>query len=101
MSDAAVSKEADVHPEVVHPVVEEPVGVIRPGGWMYKSPKIGPVTLPWYASPKVQLGMVAFVCFLCPGMYNALGGMGGGGKSDPTLADNMVSVVPVHTARPS
>lgn len=34
--------------------------------------------------------MVAFVCFLCPGMFNALGGLGGGGKSDPTLADNMV-----------
>lgn len=47
--------------------------------------------LPWYASPKFQLGMVSFVCFLCPGMFNALGGMGGGGKADATLADNMVS----------
>ncbi|RAL64249.1 hypothetical protein DID88_002141 [Monilinia fructigena] len=37
----------------------------------------------------IQLTMVAFVCFLCPGMFNALGGLGGGGKSDPTLADNM------------
>lgn len=46
--------------------------------------------LPWYASPKTQLVMVSFVCFLCPGMFNALGGMGGGGKADATLADNMV-----------
>jgi hypothetical protein len=45
----------------------------------------------WFASPKIQLAMVSFVCFLCPGMFNALGGMGGGGKTDATLADNMVS----------
>jgi hypothetical protein len=28
---------------------------------------------------------------MCPGMFNALGGLGGGGKTDATLADNMVS----------
>lgn len=61
----------------------------RPAGWMYKN--IG--KLGWYASPKVQLGMVAFVCFMCPGMFNALSGLGGGGKADPTLADQMVSLV--------
>jgi hypothetical protein len=33
---------------------------------------------------------VAFVCFLCPGMFNALTGLGGGGKTSTTLADNMV-----------
>lgn len=58
-----------------------------PSGWMYK--RHG--KLAWYASPSVQLGLVAFVCFLCPGMFNALGGLGGGGKADPTTADNMVS----------
>lgn len=62
-----------------------------PPGWMYRERKIGKFSIPWYASPKVQLGMVAFVCFLCPGMFNALGGMGGGGRADPTLGDNMVS----------
>lgn len=62
-----------------------------PTGWMYRQRKIGPITIPWYASPKVQLFMVAMVCFLCPGMFNALGGMGGGGKADATLADDMVS----------
>lgn len=73
--------------------VEESTGVVDlPRSWKYRERKIGPLTIPWFASPKIQLGMVAFVCFLCPGMFNALGGMGGGGKTDPTLADNMVSM---------
>ncbi|SMY21387.1 unnamed protein product [Zymoseptoria tritici ST99CH_1A5] len=54
-----------------------------PTGWMYKSRKIGPVTLPYYASPRAQLLLVAFVCFLCPGMFNAVNGLGGGGQLDP------------------
>lgn len=62
----------------------------RPAGWMYTPLRIGKITT-WYASPGFQLGMVAFVCFMCPGMYNALSGLGGGGKTDNTLADNMVS----------
>ncbi|KAL4802877.1 major facilitator superfamily domain-containing protein [Aspergillus unguis] len=48
--------------------------------WMYKSPKIGPWTLPYFASPMTQLLLVAFVCFLCPGMYNAVTGLGGAGQ---------------------
>ncbi|KAJ5940107.1 Major facilitator superfamily domain general substrate transporter [Penicillium verrucosum] len=67
----------------------EPDPTPRPAGWMYKSNKIGKFSTSWYASPRIQLGMVAFVCFLCPGMFNALSGMGGGGKSDPSLADKM------------
>jgi hypothetical protein len=62
-----------------------------PAGWKYRQRRIFGLTLPWYASPKIQLGMVSFVCFMCPGMFNALGGLGGGGKTDATLADNMVS----------
>lgn len=46
----------------------EHVGEI-PAGWRYKQLKIGPLKLPWYASPQVQLVMVALVCFLCPGMH--------------------------------
>jgi hypothetical protein len=61
-----------------------------PQGWMYRQRKLGSLVIPWYASPKIQLIMVSFVCFLCPGMFNALGGLGGGGKADATLADNMV-----------
>lgn len=63
----------------------------RPRGWMYLSAKVGSHSLPWYASPPVQLGLVSAVCFLCPGMYNALTGLGGGGRKDVTLADHMVS----------
>jgi len=61
----------------------------RPAGWKWRARKIGPLTIPRYASPRFQLIMVSFVCFLCPGMFNALGGLGGGGKTDATLADNM------------
>jgi MFS family permease len=55
--------------------------VDRPAGWIYRSRRIAGTEL-WYASPKVQLLMVSFVCFLCPGMYNALTGLGGGGQVD-------------------
>lgn len=65
--------------------------VVRPRGWMYKRIGVGKWNVGWYASPKFQLGMVAFVCFMCPGMFNALGGLGGGGKADAKLADDMVS----------
>ncbi|PNS15793.1 UNC93-like protein [Sphaceloma murrayae] len=62
--------------------------VVRPAGWKYKQINVGGLTLPWYASPPAQLLLVASVCFLCPGMYNALGGMGGGGQIDATAADH-------------
>ncbi|KAI0014730.1 major facilitator superfamily domain-containing protein [Xylariomycetidae sp. FL0641] len=60
--------------------------VPRPAGWIYRGVKIGRKEF-WYASPKVQLCMVAFVCFLCPGLYNALGGIGGGGQLDTSVQD--------------
>ena len=60
----------------------------RPAGWMYKSFKLGPLRIPWYASPPTQLVIVAFVCFLCPGMFNAVNGLGGGGQLNATVADN-------------
>lgn len=50
--------------------------------WMYKPCKIGRWTFPWFASPEVQLVLVSFVCFLCPGMFNAVSGLGGGGQVD-------------------
>lgn len=61
--------------------------VPRPAGWMYKGFRIGGHEL-WYASPPVQLFMVAMVCFLCPGMFNALGGLGAGGQVDGTAQTN-------------
>lgn len=59
----------------------------RPAGWMYKGVKVGRSEF-WYASPKMQLLMVSLVCFMCPGMFNALGGLGGGGQVDPTAQDH-------------
>uniref|UniRef100_A0A6N2LPE5 Uncharacterized protein n=1 Tax=Salix viminalis TaxID=40686 RepID=A0A6N2LPE5_SALVM len=41
-----------------------------------------------YNSPLVQVGLIGLVCFCCPGMFNALTGMGGGGQVDPTAANN-------------
>ncbi|KAM1232414.1 hypothetical protein ACFX13_042973 [Malus domestica] len=41
-----------------------------------------------YNSPFVQVSLIGFVCFCCPGMFNALSGMGGGGQVDPTASNN-------------
>ncbi|KAG6479173.1 UNC93-like protein 1 [Zingiber officinale] len=41
-----------------------------------------------YNSPLVQVGLIGIVCFCCPGMFNALSGMGGGGQVDHTAANN-------------
>lgn len=35
-----------------------------------------------YSLPIVQVALVGFVCFLCPGCFNALSGIGGGGQVD-------------------
>ena len=57
-------------------------------GKRYRRYRVGPFTLPYYASPSVQLTLVAFVCFLCPGMFNAVNGLGGAGQIDAKTADN-------------
>ncbi|XP_049935907.1 UNC93-like protein 1 [Nymphaea colorata] len=41
-----------------------------------------------YNSPVAQVVLVGLVCFCCPGMFNALSGMGGGGQVDHTVANN-------------
>lgn len=76
---------ADTAPEIHSPTTNEPIH--RPAGWMYRGFKVGKTEV-WYASPKMQLFMVAMVCFLCPGMYNSLTGMGGGGQVDAQVQDN-------------
>ncbi|KAI1759071.1 MFS general substrate transporter [Hypoxylon sp. FL1150] len=91
MADAKeTSTGAEAHPVALsHSDVAESTHAVepRPAGWMYRGFKIGKKEF-WYASPKVQLLMVALVCFMCPGMYNALGGLGGGGQVDPTVQDH-------------
>lgn len=54
--------------------------IIRPTGWKYKERRIFGIRIPAYASPQVQVLMVSLVCFLCPGQFNALSGLGGGGQ---------------------
>jgi MFS family permease len=62
--------------------------LVLPDSWKYKRFTIFGYKLPWFASPPVQLVIVSLVCFMCPGMFNALNGMGGGGQLDPTANNN-------------
>ncbi|KAM0946659.1 putative Ion channel regulatory protein, UNC-93 [Dioscorea sansibarensis] len=39
-------------------------------------------------SPLVQVCLIGLVCFFCPGMFNALSGMGGGGQVNHEAANN-------------
>lgn len=76
-------------------------------GWKYKQISLlGGFKLPCYASPMVQMLLVATTCFLygipwsrpekyrsltvrrCPGMFNALTGLGGGGQVNADIANN-------------
>jgi len=41
-----------------------------------------------YSDPFVQVILVGFICFCCPGMFNAVNGMGGAGQADPKTADD-------------
>ncbi|KAF7301534.1 hypothetical protein MIND_00718900 [Mycena indigotica] len=42
----------------------------------------------FYSHPATQVAMVGFVCFMCPGLFNSLSGIGGGGQEDAKTADN-------------
>ncbi|KAF8060872.1 MFS general substrate transporter [Lyophyllum atratum] len=41
-----------------------------------------------YYHPLTQVCMLGFVCFMCPGLFNALNGLGGGGQVDNTTSAN-------------
>ncbi|RUS27925.1 major facilitator superfamily domain-containing protein [Jimgerdemannia flammicorona] len=41
-----------------------------------------------YSSPYTQVVLVAFICFCCPGMFNAINGLGAAGQADATAQDN-------------
>lgn len=86
---SATTTTADPHLPVLEAYNADEAGQSLTGKpWMYRSRRIGPIRIPAYASPPFQLGLVAFVCFLCPGMFNALAGLGGGGQIDATTANN-------------
>ncbi|GAA5840302.1 hypothetical protein JCM11251_006689 [Rhodosporidiobolus azoricus] len=42
----------------------------------------------FHAHPMLQVLLISLVCLACPGMFNALSGVGGGGQLDPTTAAN-------------
>lgn len=48
----------------------------------------GNVYMRLYTDPWFQIILISVVCFCCPGMYNALSGMGGSGQVDSTVAAN-------------
>lgn len=35
-----------------------------------------------YYHPRTQIALIGFVCFMCPGLFNALNGLGAGGQVD-------------------
>lgn len=41
-----------------------------------------------FNSPLIQIILIGLVCFCCPGMFNALSGMGGGGQVNHEAANN-------------
>ncbi|KAF8231542.1 MFS general substrate transporter [Tricholoma matsutake] len=41
-----------------------------------------------YYHPITQVSMLGLVCFTCPGLFNALNGLGGGGQVDNTTSAN-------------
>ncbi|KAG1474192.1 hypothetical protein G6F56_000495 [Rhizopus delemar] len=41
-----------------------------------------------YSDPNFQVFLVGFICFCCPGMFNALNGMGGAGQADPKVTND-------------
>ncbi|KAH8811025.1 DUF895 domain membrane protein [Xylogone sp. PMI_703] len=95
MADSKETNAPATATEPVEPTTDDHIATlpngepVLPDSWMYRKHRFLKWDLDWYASPRVQLLMVAFVCFLCPGMFNALSGLGGGGRSDKNLADDM------------
>lgn len=41
-----------------------------------------------FKNARTQVVIVAFISFACPGMFNAMSGLGGAGSFDPTTANN-------------
>lgn len=79
-----VKNSSDGDNVAVPATVQRPV----PKTWRYKPWKLFClIPMPPFASPEVQLFLVAMVCFLNPGLYNALSGLGGAGQIDSEAFD--------------
>lgn len=70
------------------PESAEPVSVPQGKPWMYKTFKLGPIKIPAYATPQFQIVFIALVCFLCPGMFNAINGLGAAGQVNAYDSNN-------------
>jgi hypothetical protein len=46
----------------------------------------------WY-NTYTQVALLGFVCFMCPGLFNALQGLGGGGQIDTETSANANSTL--------
>ncbi|KAJ2931181.1 hypothetical protein H1R20_g5910, partial [Candolleomyces eurysporus] len=46
-----------------------------------------------YAHPRTQIAMLGFICFMCPGLFNALNGLGAGGQVDSETSAKANSAV--------
>jgi hypothetical protein len=46
-----------------------------------------------YYHPVLQVSLLGLVCFMCPGMFNALSGLGGGGQVKSTDQANASSAL--------
>ena len=46
-----------------------------------------------YYHPVLQVALLGFVCFMCPGMFNALTGLGGGGQVNSNVQANANAAV--------
>lgn len=73
-----MEKSAEVTERTQSPEIEHTQQQGKP--WMYKRLNLGLFSIPGYATPQFQIIFVACVCFLCPGMFNAVNGMGAGGQ---------------------
>ncbi|KAJ5108164.1 Major facilitator superfamily domain general substrate transporter [Penicillium angulare] len=51
-----------------------------------------------YTHSWFQILLISFICFCCPGMYNALTGLGGSGQVDQTVAANATVALLAATA---
>jgi hypothetical protein len=55
------------------------------------APRFGPKAL--FYHPRTQVVLLGFVCFMCPGLFNALNGLGAGGQVNSTTSANANSTL--------